>query len=309
MLNLYYQLGFFLLLGVAWQFVKPMGISAGGMLRASLGLLYTIFLPALALSVMWSLPLSSTTLRIVLVMLLTTTAGLAAAWFYFKTRRISPRSQAAFILAAAFGNVLLLGMPITQSMVAKWTVRGAVEFEVFAVLPLLFTVGVLIAYRLGEKGSEAPGVGLFKQPIILMTLLGLILNLAKVKMPGMVAGWINLATAGIEPLAMLAIGLALQWHKQWNEWLALLVPVALIQLLFMPLILWGLFHLFGLAGPQTFQSMLLQAAMPAMLLGFIFCEKYKLDTTAYTAAFSFTTVVGFATTPLWLTLMKNGVIG
>ena len=307
MLNLFLQLGFFITLGVAWRYVKPMGISAGAMLRPMLVLLYTVFLPALTLSVMWKLPFTSTTLRIVLVMVVTTAAGLAAAWFYFKSRGISPRSQGAYIIAAAFGNVLILGMPVTQALVAKWTTRGAVEFEVFAVLPLLFTAGVIIAHKLGEKGSESPGIGLIKQPIIIMALLGLLLNLAKVKMPGIVAVWLQLATVGIVPLSMIAIGFALQWQKQWNELLSHLLPVAVIQLVIMPLAMWGLFHIFDLSGPQTFRSMMLQAAMPTMLIGFLFCEKYKLDMTAYTAAFSFTTVVSIATTPLWLSLMQNGV--
>ena len=308
MLNILYQLGLFVGLGVAWRYVKPMGITAGAMLRPVLVLLYTVFLPALTLSIMWKLPLTSTTLRIVLVMLAATAVGLAAAWFYFKTRSISPQSQGAYILAAAFGNVLILGMPITQAVVAKWTVRGAVEFEVFAVLPLLFTAGVIIAQKLGDKGGEGPGIGLIKQPIIIMALLGLLLNLAKVKMPGIVAVWLQMASVGIVPLGMIAIGLALQWHKQWNELIAYLVPVAVIQLVILPLALWGLFHIFGLSGPQTYRSMMLQAAMPAMLIGFLFCEKYKLDMTAYTAAFSFTTVVSIATTPLWLGLIKNGVL-
>lgn len=308
MLKILYQLGFFVGLGVAWRYISPMGVSAGAMLRPVLVLLYTVFLPALTLSVMWNLPLTSTTLRIVLVMIGATAVGLAAAWFYFKSRNISPRSQAAFILAAAFGNVLVLGMPITQAVVAKWTVRGAVEFEVFAVLPLLFTAGVFIAHKLGEKGNEAPGVGLIKQPIIIMALLGLLLNLAKVKMPDLVAVWLQMAAVGIVPLGMIAVGLALQWHKQWNELISYLVPVAVIQLVIVPLALWGLFHIFGLSGPQTYRSMMLQAAMPAMLIGFLFCEKYKLDMTAYTAAFSFTTVVSIATTPLWLSLITNGVL-
>ena len=308
MLKIFYQLGFFVGLGVAWRYVSPMGVSAGAMLRPVLVLLYTVFLPALTLSVMWKLPLTSTTLRIVLVMIGATAVGLAAAWFYFKSRNISPRSQAAFILAAAFGNVLVLGMPITQAVVAKWTVRGAVEFEVFAVLPLLFTAGVFIAHKLGERGNEAPGVGLIKQPIIIMALLGLLLYIAKVIMPGLVAVWLQMAAVGIVPLGMIAVGLALQWHKQWNELISYLVPVAVIQMVIVPLALWGLFHIFGLSGPQTYRSMMLQAAMPAMLIGYIFCEKYKLDMAAYTAAFSFTTVVSIATTPLWLSLITNGVL-
>ncbi|NNF95659.1 MAG: hypothetical protein HKM94_01870 [Halobacteria archaeon] len=308
MLKLYYHLGFFIALGLAWRYVTPMGLSAGAMLRPILVLLYTILLPALTLSIMWKLPLTTTTLRIVLVMLIATAIALAAAWFYFKSRKISPHSQAALILAAAFGNVLILGMPITQAVVAKWTVRGAVEFEVFVVLPLLFTAGVFIAQKLGEKTNEGPGIGLIKQPIIIMALLGLLLNLAKVKMPGLVAVWIQMATVGIVPLGMLAMGFALQWHKQWNDMLPYLVPVAVIQLVILPLALWGLFHVFGLSGPQTYQSMILQAAMPSMLFGFLFCEKYKLDMAAYTAAFSFTTVVSIATTPLWLSLIQRGVL-
>jgi len=308
MLQTLLKFSFFIGIGFAWRYAKPMQVSAGALRRALLALLYNVFLPALVLSVLWQVNFSANTWRILVVMLLTTGAGLAAAWFYYKNKNISNNVKGAFILAAAFGSILIIGMPITQEWVARWTVRTAVYFEAVVMLPLLFTAGVLLAKEFGESEKSFFGAELIKEPIIIALILGLILNLTDVKMPVLVSNWLTIAKLGILPAGLITIGLSLYWHKQWVKLIPAMLPVAAIQLILQPLLLWGLFHLFGVAGVQTFKSMFLQAAMPSMVLGFIICERYKLDSTAYTAVFSFTTLISLFTIPVWWTLLQKGII-
>ena len=308
MLQTLLKFSFFIGIGIAWRYAKPMQISAGALRRSLLAILYLVFLPALVLSVIWQVNFSGNTWRILVVMLLTTGIGLAAAWFYYKNKNISNNVKGAFILAAAFGSVLVIGMPITQDWVARWTVRTAVYFEAVVMLPILFTAGVLLAKEFGESTKSIFGIELIKEPIIIAVILGLILNLADVKMPVLVSNWLTIAKLGILPVGLIIVGLSLYWHKQWAKLIPAMLPIAILQLILLPLLLWGLFHLFGVTGVQTFKSMFLQAAMPSMVLGFIICERYKLDSTAYTAAFSFTTILSLITIPLWWTLIQKGFI-
>lgn len=308
MLQTLLKFSFFIGIGIVWRYTKPMNINAGALQRALIAILYTVFLPALVLSVLWNANFGANTWRIMSVMLATTATGLGAAWFYYKDKNISGDVKGAFILAAAFGSIFLIGMPITQAWVANWTVRIAIYFEAMVMLPILFTVGVLIAKKFGGNKSRISGVELIKEPIILAVILGLALNIAKVKMPALVSNWLSLAKLGILPIGLITIGLSLYWHKQWVKLIPVILPVVIIQLILLPLVLWGFFHLFDLSGVQTFKSMLLQAAMPSMVLGFIICERYKLDTTAYTAAFSFTTILSLITIPVWWTLLQKGII-
>lgn len=302
------KFSFFIGVGIVWRFAKPMQISADVLRRSLLAVLYLVFLPALVLSVLWQAKLGANTWRILLVMLATTGVGLAAAWYYYEKKNISNNVKGAFILAAAFGSILVIGAPVTQAWVSHWTLRTAVYFEAVVMLPVLFTAGVILANKFGGNTKNNVALSLFKEPIIIAVLLGLILNLAKVKMPVLVANWLNMTKLGVLPIGLIVVGLSLHWNKQWHKLVPVMLPVAVIQLVLLPIVLWGFFHIFGVSGSQTFKSMFLQAAMPSMVLGFIICEKYKLDSTAYTAVFSFTTVVSLVTLPIWWTLLKNGTI-
>lgn len=308
MLQTLLKFGFFIGIGIAWRYAKPLQVNAGALRRALIALLYYVFLPALVLAVMWNVKYTDNTWRIILTMVGTTGIGLAAAWYYYKDKNISNNIKGAFILAAAFGSILIIGMPITQEWVARWTVRTAVYYEAVVMLPILFTAGIYLAKEFGEDDNSNIGLELIKQPIIIAVLLGLILNIADVKMPALVNNWLTLAKLGILPISLIIIGLSLYWHKQWMKLVPAMLPVAALQLIILPLLLWVLFHLFGTTGVQTFKSMFLQAAMPTMVLGFIICERYKLDNTAYTAVFSFTTVASLITLPIWWTLLQKGII-
>lgn len=308
MLQTLLKFSFFIGIGIAWRYAKPMNISAGALQRSLIAILYNVFLPALVLSVLWHVKFSSNSWRILIVILATTGVGLAVAWFYYKDKSISNNVKGAFILAAAFGSILVIGMPITQEWVARWTVRTAVYYEAVVILPILFTVGVLLAKKFGESEKSIFGTELIKEPIIIAVILGLGLNLASINMPVLVSNWLTIAKLGILPVGLITIGLSLYWHKQWVKLIPAMLPVAAIQLILQPLLLWGFFHLFGVSGVQTFKSMFMQAAMPSMVLGFVICERYKLDSTAYTAVFSFTAITSLVTIPVWWTLLQKGII-
>lgn len=301
----------FIAIGIAWRYLKPMKITAEELQSILITLLYTVLLPALVLSTMWQANLNANTWRILLAMLVTSVAAIAAAWFYYKYRgkNISSSVKASFILAAAFGSILIIGMPVTQDWVAPWTKRTAVFFEALIMMPLLFTVGIMIAKKLsGERNSSISGKELVKEPIIIAAILGLALNLTNISLPTMVAIWMNTAIEAILPIGLIAVGVSVYWKKQWHKLLPVMWPVAVIQLVLAPVLLWASFHLFSVYGVQTFRSMLLQAAMPSMLLGFVICERYRLDTMAYTAAFSMTVIASVITIPTWWWLIQQGYI-
>jgi len=302
---------FFIGAGIAWRKFEPMDITADTLQSVLISLLYNFFLPLLVLSTMWQATLNTNSWRILLVMLVTSAAVIAIAWFYYKSRgrRLSGGDKGAYFLAAAFGSILIIGMPITQGWVAPWTKRTAVFYEALILMPLLFTVGIMLAKQFaGVSRNASIGTQVIREPIIIAAVLGLLLNLANVNQPGFISSWLNLSIKAIMPIGLLAVGVSLYWKSNWSRLLPDLLPVALIQLIITPLLLWAMFHLFSVSGGQTFRSMILQAAMPSMLLGFVICQRYRLDTTAYTAAFSFTVFISLVTIPVWWILIQKGLV-
>jgi predicted permease len=49
----------------------------------------------------------------------------------------------------------------------------------------------------------------------------------------------------------------------------------------------------------------LEAAMPAMVLGLVFSDRFGLDTGLYAAAVTLTTAVSLVTLPLWFALLQT----
>ena len=312
MLETLITFGFFIGVGIAWRYFEPMRVDADSLQTALISLLYTVILPALVLSTMWQSKINTNTWRILAAMLATSGLAIAIAWFYYKSRgrNVSAGVKGAFILAAAFGSVLVMGMPVTQDWVAHWTKRTAVLYEAIILMPLLFTVGIMMAKELsGSRRSASIGTEVIKEPIVIAAVAGIALNMLSVSMPTMVAILLNGTIKALMPIGLIAVGVSLYWKSQWSRLIPVMWPVAVIQLVLTPLMLWGFYHMFSVSGGETFRSLILQAAMPSMLLGFIICQRYRLDTTAYAAAFSFTVITSLVTVPGWWWLIQKGIVG
>jgi predicted permease len=72
----------------------------------------------------------------------------------------------------------------------------------------------------------------------------------------------------------------------------------LIQLLLTPLVIWGASDLVGLSGAVR-TAVVLEAAMPSMVLGIVLCDRYRLDSSLYAMAVTLSTAFSIITLPAW----------
>ena len=66
----------------------------------------------------------------------------------------------------------------------------------------------------------------------------------------------------------------------------------------MPLLVWGATSLLGLHG-ELRTAVVLEAAMPSMVLGVVLCDRYGLDTGLYATVVTISTALSLFTLPLW----------
>jgi malate permease and related proteins len=66
----------------------------------------------------------------------------------------------------------------------------------------------------------------------------------------------------------------------------------------------GLVTGLGMEGVPAMGTVL-EAAMPAMVLGIVFCDRFGLDTGLYAAAVTLTTAVSLVTLPLWFAFLQT----
>lgn len=299
------QAGLLILCGVLWRAWSPLGLD-GDTLRNSLtSLVYVLLLPALVLVVLWRAPLSLDAVRVAVLAASGVLFGLAAIWLWFRFRPPGNAAMGTVLLAAAFPNATYLGLPVLEASLGSWSRSIAIQYDLFACTPLLLSLGVFLAQRYGGvAASMHPLQNLLRVPPLWAALAGVGLNLLGVPLPDLLAGTLDMLAVGVIPLMLFSLGLALRWGDGWmNKW-PLLLPVVLIQLLLTPLLIWAMAQGTALEG-QVLTAVVLEAAMPSMVLGIVLCDRYRLDSGLYAMAVSLTTVLSMFTLPLWFDVLTR----
>lgn len=292
-------------LGVGWRLVRPQGLDADSVRRVLTGLVYALLLPALVLTVLWDAPLGLDAVRVAVSALAGLAFALGAAWLWYRGRHPGAVTG-ALLLAATFPNATYMGLPVLESVFGSWSRSVAIQYDLFACTPVLLTVGIYIAAHYG-RSSEArqhPVRALLAVPPLWAAVAGVGLNLAGVPQPELLAGVLDMLGGTVVPLMLFAIGLGLRWEGGWLHRLPVIAPVVLLQLIVTPLFVWGAAGVLGLQG-EMLSAVVLEAAMPSMVLGIVLCDRYRLESALYALSVTVTTAVSLLTLPLWFELLAT----
>jgi len=294
-------------LGLAWQPLKPFKLPAAVLRRHLNALIYSILLPAYLLLYLWQVRLNIEVLRQSLMYLGVILLTLGLAWLWLKGRRWTSGVKAALLLATAFPAVFGLGLPLVSATIGPWASGLALQAGGLVVLPLLFSLGSVLAQRMGDKNQPLPSpVMLHVMPAAWAVVAGLAFNFFRLPLPEALMMWLRELSDSVVPLLLMAVGASLMWRKSWNKIAIRLIPLMLLSLLVAPLLIWTEAWLFGVRGPQTLTSMMLLAMMPAMTLGFSLVERYRLDMVAYSVMYTATSVLSLLSVPLLYQALQRG---
>jgi hypothetical protein len=291
--------------GVLWRRFRPFGMAPDTVRRTLSVVVYNLLLPALALGALWRAPLSPQMALVSMVAVGDVLTALLLAWGWCRVCKVDRQVSGALILASAFGNVSYLGLPVLEASLGQWARAIAIQYDLFGATPILFTVGILIARRYGGGGgNEHPLRALLTAPPLWAALLALGLNAGGVPLPDWLGTLLDRLAAGVAPLMLLVVGLGLVFTRSLaTQWPSLL-PVVMIQLVIMPAVIWPVSALLGFDGDMRV-ALVLEAAMPSMILGIVLCERYGLDTARYAQAVTVTTLASMATLPAWFALVRS----
>ncbi|OIO71391.1 MAG: Auxin Efflux carrier [Zetaproteobacteria bacterium CG_4_9_14_3_um_filter_49_83] len=297
-----------ILIGVLWRLY--LGAKVADIIRSHLAKsVYEIFLPALVLHVLWQAELSLNTVRIPVVAALSVLLCLLATFLIYGNgllikKMLGPnavgKKMGALMLAAAFGNFSYLGIPVLTQVFGSWSQFVAVHFDMLASTPLLFTVGILVAGHYGKAESAgASPFELLKVPALWAAALGLIASANHLFMPDWLEKILSLLGSAVVPLMLLSVGMALRWRAGWFVRIPLIFPVIAIQLMLMPLIAWT--ASVGVRMPENLIApVVIEGAMPSMVLGLVICDRFKLDTALYAEIVTLSTALSLLSLPFWM---------
>ena len=294
------QMAALVVCGLLWRVFSPAGLGADQVRSAVTSLVYYLLLPALVLSVLWQAPLGVSSVKIAFVAASGVLGGMGLMWLYSRGRHMGARQTGAMVLAAGFPNATYLGLPVLESTFGEAGRSMALQYDLFACTPLLLSVGMMVADHYGNDGQRQGNAlaDLIRVPPLWGAAAGVTLNLAGVPMSDWVGDFLDRLGSTVPALMLLALGMGLSARYVSWQTVTRILPVLVIQLALMPVLVWWLATSVGLSG-DLLVGVVLEAAMPAMVLGIVICDRYGLDTGLYATVVTVSTALGLVTLPLW----------
>jgi predicted permease len=277
-------------------------------LRAEIGrMVINLFAPALLFAVTATTPIDRHLLMVPVIVGGTTLgAGVLLYLLFFRSplgRNLSDPTRATLLLCGMFGNVLFMGLPLLGFVFGPRGERYPVFADVLATTPLVWTLGVWIATRLGSHHPEE-GRGfwhsLLRLPPVWAFATGMACNALKLPVEPL-ASAARLMGQPTIPLMIFVIGLAVPWHDLRPN-LPVMAAVS-IKLVFMPLLALGALHVAGYALDERRLAAVVETAVPTMVLAIVFADLFHLDTRSAALVMGWTTLLSILTLPAWLFIL------
>jgi predicted permease len=140
-------------------------------------------------------------------------------------------------------------------------------------------------------------------PMVLSTLIGLAWAIIGLPIPAPVAAYLNIFAAALTPCALFAIGLGLSVEAMRTNLRATL-GLAVVKLLVMPLIVYGLCAVSGLNPLYTIAAVVC-GAVPTAKTVYILAGEYEVEQPLVAATVSITTLLSVPTLLGWLYILSG----
>lgn len=303
------QMTLIMVLGAGWRLLKPAGLSAEQTRLVLTTVVYYLFLPAMILEVLWTADIGLHSLQYTLLGVGSIVFAMSCMWLVGALFKFEDRRLGAMLLAAAFPNVTYLGLPVLEQTFGSWARSVVIQMDLFAVTPLLYTVGVMAARYYGEESAQKQkSIWLFfNAPPFWAVVIAMVLNINGIEAPWLL-GILQKLSAAVVPLMLFSLGLALNWQVVSIRNLPYIIPVIAIKMALMPLLAIALVDFLPISGEYR-AAAVLDLSMPSMLLGVVFCDRYRLDSSLYAMAVTVTTLISLISLPFWHGLLINGWTG
>ncbi len=201
------------------------------------------------------------------------------------------RTEGTFVLVAMFGSTAFVALPIVQGLYPKDNpnsgppLLAALFYSEIGTLIPLVTVAVLIAslYGEAEEGKQFGWRTLLaipKSAPFIWLIIGLLFYTDEI--PKGVTDFLA-GLSQVNPyLVFLALGLTIVW-QDITRWLRPLLTLNLIKLILAPVLGVLLARLLGVSS-DVLNVVVIESAVPAVLLGISYANQYKLDVEFASAA-------------------------
>jgi malonate transporter and related proteins len=212
-------------------------------------------------------------------------------------------SRTMYGMAASMTNTGFVALPVLQAIYGQRAVLPAAIATVFVAV-VMFPIAVILL-ELGQRdtdGSRTAPMATVKHvvlnPMVISTLIGMLLSLLGLRMPGPVTAYLGILADALTPCALFAIGLGLSIDGLRAN-LRRASLLSSVKLLIMPLIVYGLSVSLGLE-PLYIIAAVICAAVPTAKTVYILAGEYRCEEMMVASTVSMTTLASIISLVVWL---------
>lgn len=299
--------GFIIAAGYAWRFFNPGGIDRHRMRHALSVVVLNVFLVPLAFNLVVSAQFDRTFLVIPLTGILAIAANMMVGFLvYTLLARFTSIPRPVFgvlILSVAFGNVIVLGLPVIVELLGPEQGYVSIVYDQLAAMPMLLTTGVFLAARYGS-GDAVSLASSLKRVVMLPPLWGVAAGIAVhvlgIRVPVPVMDATALMGSVVVPIMIFMIGLALDFRDMKR--LPIALPAIGLKLMLAPILFWWIGSRLGLTS-DALKAVAIAGAMPVMVTLLVIADEFELDVSLTAMCITVSTVAMFFSTPVVMHLL------
>ena len=206
-------------------------------------------------------------------------------------------------MAASMTNTGFVALPVLQAIYGQHAVLPAAIATVFVAI-VMFPIAVVLL-ELGQQdahGSRTAPMVTVKHvvlnPLVISTLIGMLLSVLGLRMPGPVTAYLGIMADALTPCALFAIGLGLSIDGlRANAGRASLLSA--VKLVIMPVIVYGLSVALRLDPLYTIAAVIC-AAVPTAKTVYILAGEYHCEEMMVASTVSMTTLLSVISLVIWL---------
>ena len=228
----------------------------------------------------------------------------ALTWALVK-RVEGENSQRGVMIQAAFrSNFLLLGMPLIREL-CPGADLATVSVMLAIVVPCYNVLAVITLETFSRKQIDVKKIllGIVKNPLILASAAGIVLNLSGLRLPTFLDNPISQLGTSASPVALLLLGAQFEFQDVRSHRRNLAICTAL-RLVVFPGVALPLAALTGLRGPE-FAVLISMFATPTAVSSFSMAVQMGGSPELAASAVTVTTLLSAVTMFLWTFLFKS----
>ncbi len=205
-----------------------------------------------------------------------------------------------------FANSVLLGLPIMERAYGAEALEPNYALIAFNA-PFCYGLGMtaMEIARSDGRGAVATvqrvAAAMFKNALVIAILLGAIVNMSNLPLPGVLTDAVHLVARAALPAALFGLGGVLVRYKPEGDLRAILFVVAVVLVL-RPILAWGFGTLTEISTP-SFRSAVLTASMAPGANAYIFANMYGAARRVAASSVLIGTAVSVLTVWLWLLIL------